>query len=232
MTTSVSPAKTYDTVRERFDDPQVALDYLRKKGHLNDSKNRREMACIIKGIEGLAQKSKVLDLPCGAGRLLPMLLDQGFEVVASDYSQEMINASQGFYQDQFKSVPDKSARLTFTQQDILKTTFEDNSFDAVICNRLLHHYPESALRRNVLAELLRITRPNGRLIVSYFSNFALSALRFHLKNKLKGITPAGRIPIWHRVFEQDFQAAGWKCTGQYPVRFGISPQTYLKLEPQ
>ena len=232
MTTSGSPTKTYDNVRERFDDPQVALDYLRKKGHLEGSKNRREMACIIQGIEGLPEKSKVLDLPCGAGRLLPMMLDKGFEVVASDYSQEMINASEGFYHDQFKSTPEKSARLSFIQQDILKTTFADNSFDAVICNRLLHHYPEAQLRRSVLAELLRITRPDGRLIVSYFSNFALSALRFHLKNKLKGISPPGRIPIWHSVFEDDYQAAGWKCTAQYPVRHGVSPQTYLKLEAQ
>lgn len=232
MTTSGVPAKTYDTVRERFDDPQVALDYLRKKGHLKGSKNRREMACIINAIEGLASNSKVLDLPCGAGRLLPMLLDKGFEVVASDYSQEMINASKGFYQDKLKNTPDKAARLSFTQQDILKTTFEDDSFDAVICNRLLHHYPEAELRRNVLTELLRITRPNGRLIVSYFSNFALSALRFHLKNKIKGVTASGRIPIWQRTFERDYQAAGWKCSGQYPVRYGVSPQTYLKLEAQ
>ena len=167
--------KSYDAVRARFDDPDVALDYLRKKGNLEGSKNRREMACIIKGLEGLQTDSKVLDLPCGAGRLLPMLLEKGFEVVASDYSQEMINASENYYRDQFKPVLDKTERLSFIQQDILHTTFDDNTFDAVICNRLLHHYPEAELRQKVRAELLRVTQPNGRLIVAVFSKFALSA---------------------------------------------------------
>ncbi len=223
-------SKSYDTVRARFDDPDVALDYLRKKGHLKGSRNRREMASIIKGLDGLSANSKVLDLPCGAGRLLPMLLEKDFEVVASDYSQDMINVSEKYYQDQFKHAPEKTARLSFNQQDILHTTFTDNTFDAVICNRLLHHYPEAEVRQAVLTELLRITRPNGRLIVSFFSNFALSALMFHLKNRLKGLTPPGRIPIWYRTFEQDYRAAGWRCTGYYPVKYGISPQTYLKLE--
>lgn len=224
--------KTYDAVRARFDDPDVAREYLQKKGNLTGSKNRREMDCIIQGLDELPADSKVLDLPCGAGRLLPMLLEKGFEVVASDYSQDMINASEDYYRGQLKQAPETAARLSFIQQDILQTTFDDNAFDAVICNRLLHHYPEAALRQKVLEELLRITRPNGRLIVSFFSNFALSALMFHLKNKLKGITPPGRIPIWHKTFKQDYQAAGWQCTGYYPVKQGISPQTYLKLQAQ
>lgn len=223
--------QTYADIRARFDNPQTARNYLRKKGKLDNARNRREMACIVKGLQGLQPGSIVLDLPCGAGRLLPMLLDRQFQVVAADFSSEMLGVAEDYYREQFRDTPEIIKQYSFVQQDILHTTFENNSFDAIICNRLLHHYPDADLRRDVLRELMRIIRPDGRLIVSFFSNFATSAALFHLKNALKGVTPRDRVPIWHRVFKQDYQAAGWYCTGYYPVFYGKSPQTYLKLEP-
>jgi len=141
----------------------------------------------------------------------------------------MIEAAQAYHANLIESDSASSARLVFQREDILNTTFEDNTFDAIICNRLFHHHPEAASRQQVLTELKRISK--GRIIVSFFSNFALSALRFHLSNTLKGITPDNRIPIWYKSFEQDNQRAGLRINGVYPVRRGISPQTCLKLIP-
>ena len=222
---------TYQATRERFDRPETARAYLRKKSDPDNSRNRREMACILNALDDLPAASTVLDLPCGAGRLLPVLLDRQLTVVGADFSREMLKVAETDCLEQLKDSTALTTRLSFQQQDILHTTFEDNTFEAVICNRLLHHYPQAELRQQVLAELLRITKPNGRLIVSFFSNFALSALLFHLKNKLQGITPTDRIPIWHSVFQRDYQRVGWQCSGYYPVWYGKSPQTYLKLEP-
>jgi len=228
MTTS---KHTYQATRERFDRPETARAYLNKKSDPGNARNRREMACILKALDGLPVASTVLDLPCGAGRLLPMLLDKQFTVVAADFSREMLKVAEADCLERFEESAESTTRLSFQQQDILRTTFEENTFDAVICNRLLHHYPQAELRQQVLTELLRITKPDGRLIVSFFSNFALSALLFHLKNKLQGITPTDRIPIWHGVFRRDYERAGWQSTGYYPVWYGKSPQTYLRLEP-
>lgn len=218
---------SYLQTQSRFDHPEVASKYVIKKNTLNNSKNKREMACIESALSGLPADSKVLDLPCGTGRLEMMLLERGYTVVAADYAHAMIEAAQAYHTDLLNNDPDKSARVVFQQEDILNTSFDDNTFDAIICNRLLHHYPEAALRQQVLAELKRISK--DRIIVSFFSNFALSALKFHITNSLKGITPDDRIPIWYKTFEQDVQQAGLRISGTYSVRRGVSPQTYLKL---
>lgn len=218
---------SYTKTQSRFDRQEVADEYVIRKNALDTDKNRREMACIQAGLDGLPNDARVLDLPCGSGRLEVMLLDRGYTVVAADYAQAMLNAAQAYHHDLLESQVDKSARLTFQQEDILNTSFEDNYFDAVICNRLIHHYPEASLRQQVLTELKRICK--DRIIVSFFSNFALSALRFHLGKKLRGITPRDRIPIWYKDFEHDVQQAGLRIADVYPVRRGVSPQTYLKL---
>jgi len=220
---------SYLKTQSRFDHPEVASKYVVKKNTLNNSKNKREMTCIESALSGLPADSTVLDLPCGTGRLEMMLLDRGYTVVAADYAHAMIEAAQAYHDDLLKDEPDKSARLVFEREDILNTSFEDNTFDAIICNRLFHHYPEAALRQQVLTELKRISK--DRIIVSFFSNFALSALRFHLANTLKGVTPDDRIPIWFKTFEQDIQQAGLRISAVYSVRRGVSPQTYLKLTP-
>jgi len=226
MANSKTP-DSYTQTQARFDQQEVADEYVIRKNTLNTDKNRREMACIEAGLDGLSADARVLDLPCGSGRLELMLLDRGYTVVAADYAQAMLSAAQGYHHDLLQADSEKSSRLSFQQEDILNTSFEDQTFDAVICNRLVHHYPEASLRQQVLAELKRITK--DRIIVSFFSNFALSAARFHLNNKIRGITPDDRIPIWYKDFEHDIQQAGLRINDVYPVRRGVSPQTYLKL---
>jgi len=218
---------SYLQTQSRFDDPSVAQRYVLKKNTLNTSKNRREMACIEAALSGLPKQARVLDLPCGSGRLEEMLLNRGYTVVAADYALAMLDAAKEFHTGLFEAETEKAERLVFQQEDILNTSFEEGAFDAVICNRLFHHYPEAQLRQRVLAELKRISK--DRIIVSFFSNFALSALRFHLLNTLKGEAPNDRIPIWFRTFERDIKKSGLKVNGVFPVRRGVSPQTYLSL---
>lgn len=221
-----TPDNSYVDTRERFNDEAVARDYVTKKNRLDTSKNRREMACITAALDGVAAGSRVLDLPCGTGRLARMLLGRGYRVVAADYSLPMIEAARAYHRETGLDA-DARARLDFVQQDVMNTTFEDDAFDVVICNRLLHHYPGSDTRRAVLAELARICR--GRLIVSYYDRFALSALKFHLRNRLRNITPTDRIPIAAETFRRDYEHCGLRLVRTLPVRRGVSPQTYLVL---
>lgn len=221
------PRDSYLSTRDRFNDELAARDYVVKKNTPNNARNRRELACIEAALEGLPASSLVLDLPCGSGRLEPMLLDRGFKVVAADYSLPMIEAARAWHASCAPGASRSGESPVFERQDIMNTSYPDDCFDVVICNRLLHHYPESETRRSVLLEMRRICR--DRLIVSYYDNFALSALKFHLRNRIRGVRPVDRIPIAARVFRQDYESVGLRCSKRLPVRFGISPQTYLVL---
>ncbi len=221
-----TPDDSYTRTRERFDSEAVARDYVAKKNSMESSKNLREMICITAALDGVGPGSRVLDLPCGTGRLAGMLLGRSYEVVAADYSLPMIEAAKAYRRETGLDAT-AQARLTFEQQDVMNTTFDDDAFDVVICNRLLHHYPSSETRRAVLAELARICR--DRLVVSYYDSFALSALKFRLRNRLRGVTPTDRVPISSKIFRRDYESCGLRMVRKLPVRRGISPQTYLVL---
>jgi hypothetical protein len=42
-------------------------------------------------------------------------------------------------------------------------------------------------------------------------------------------TPTDRVPIWFSALESDLDQAGLVVVSKYPVRYGLSPQTYLRL---
>jgi SAM-dependent methyltransferase len=119
-------------------------------------------------------------------------------------------------------------RSVFLVTSIFDTGFKDDVFDAVICNRLFHHFRESQVRRNALKELCRIC--NGIIVVSFFCNFAVDALMFHLKNAIRRKKPSDRIPIGYRAFARDIDSAGMRIVRSLATRPAISPQWYLVLE--
>jgi len=216
--------------RERFDTEQVASRYAQGKNQRVTAKNRLEMARIEAALAGVASGSRVLDLPTGTGRLLPMLLGRGYRVLAGDYSEHMLGQAKKHCETTVSDWASASGRIEFAKLDVMATGLPDGAMDAVICNRLLHHYPTSELRCRALTELARIS--SGPVIVSYFSNVAFSAARFHLKNFLLRRHPNDRVPIWPAVMADDVAAAGLTIRRTLPVRYGFSPQTYLVLERQ
>jgi len=165
----------------------------------------------------------VLDLPCGAGRLTPLLVDMGYKVISADSSAHMVRlAGQASLRN---GLP--LAAADFIVASVLATPFSDGEFDAVVCNRLFHHFRESEIRRQALRELKRICR--GPIVVSFFCSHALDSVTFCVKQLLAKRRATDRIPISYRVFTRDCQAAGLKVCSIMPTRPGISKQWYLVL---
>jgi SAM-dependent methyltransferase len=189
-------------------------------------RDRYEMRCILRTLEHIPAGSHVLDLPCGTGRLTSMLLERGFRVTGADSAPGMVAAARESF-DARREQADLD--VTFEVRDIMNTGHEDRAFDAVICNRLFHHFTESETRKAALAELYRISR--GPVIISFFNSFSLSAMFRKLKNRLKNRQPVDRIPIPMRVFKAELQAAGFSVKKAYAVRWGRSPHWYVVAEP-
>ena len=118
----------------------------------------REVRCIQRALQMVPVGGKVLDVPCGAGRLLPSLTALGFQVVAVDSSPHMValarkrTEARGFEKE-----------TEFLVSSIFDTGLNDDTFDAVICNRLFHHFSEPQIRRNALRELRRLC--TGTIVV-------------------------------------------------------------------
>jgi SAM-dependent methyltransferase len=95
---------------------------------------------------------RALDVGCGAGALALALAPQVAQVVGVDRVPELLELAR-------QRAP---ANATFVEGDATDLEFDDGAFDLSGTLRTLHHVPRPEL---VLAELARVTRPGGRVLV-------------------------------------------------------------------
>lgn len=102
---------------------------------------------------------RILDLAAGTGASSVSFARSGAHVVAADFSPGMIAEGQRKH----AGIPN----LEFRQADATDLPFGDDEFDTVTMSFGLRnvHEPKKALR-----ELLRVTKPGGRLVVCEFSH--------------------------------------------------------------
>ena len=117
----------------------------------------------------LPSGSKVLDIGCGRGVMLRALLDLGHEAHGVEIAPEAASGA------------DPRAQIRIAPE-LAKADYEENSFDAVIMWHVLEHLPHP---EKTLAEIRRILRPGGRLILAVPNFGSLQSRRtgnhwFHL----------------------------------------------------
>lgn len=136
----------FDDVAERYD---VTNDVLSLG---QDRLWRKAVAAAVDATPG----ERVLDLAAGTGTSSEPFHDAGAVVVPCDFSLGMLRAGKA-----------NRPALPFAAGDAMRLPFADSSFDAVTISFGLRnvHEPEVALK-----EMLRVTRPAGRLVVCEFSH--------------------------------------------------------------
>ncbi len=113
------------------------------------------------------REGKVLDFPCGGGRLSRYLQGKGYDVVAADIQPEIFKA---------EGIPWRSVDLNG------RFDFEDQSFDAVCCVAGMEHAENPY---HVAREIKRVLKPGGYLMlqVPNFSNLT-RRMRFIASGRL------------------------------------------------
>ena len=119
----------------------------------------------------------VLDIGTGTGALLPLLAGAVGSVVAVDQSQAMLARAQALCQ---ASGLDE---VQFHCGDIQALPFADGSFHAATCSMVLHHVARPAV---AVAEMARVVRPGGKVIVIAFTRHNLTWLRDELAHRWPG----------------------------------------------
>lgn len=119
---------------------------------------------------------RVLDLAAGTGTSSEPYADAGVSVVACDFSLGMLRTGK-------RRRPD----IDFVAGDAMNLPFADASFDATTISFGLRnvHEPKAAL-----AEMLRVTRPGGRLVIAEFSQPTMRAWRTIYTEYLMRALPA------------------------------------------
>lgn len=167
--------------------------------------NRRELVAVRRAIERAQTTGRVLDCPCGAGRLVPTLLGRAEHVTGADLSPAMIVEARAALGPQIEA-----GRVDLLVASADRLPFPDASFDTVVCHRLLHHLSAPAERAGVLRELARVAR--RRVLVS-FSDATTWKARLQ---RLRGVTRRRTI-LTPGELEAEARAAGLVPDGR-PLR--------------
>lgn len=135
----------------RYDAPGKSAAYAER----SPARSAREQALLRRVWPGRRGES-VLDLPCGAGRLLPLLRDElGHRVVHADGSLAMLREARARAPRPAPAVLGNALALPFA----------DGAVDGVVMFRFLHHLPRDAAWQ-ALAEACRVAR--RFVVVSFF----------------------------------------------------------------
>ena len=153
----------------RLDDPLLVADE-----YADDARLRRRAAAFTGAATAedarvplvaavvAAQPKRILEVGCGWGELAEWLgRETGAEVVAVDLSPRMVELA-------------RERGVDARAGDVQELEFADGEFDVAVAAWMLYHVPD--LDRGI-AELARVLRPGGRLVVATNSRFHLLELR-------------------------------------------------------
>ena len=154
---------------------------------------------------------RILDAGCGSGPLAAALRDAGADVTGFDVSAAMVDlARQRLGEDADLHVADLGAPLPFA----------DDEFDDVVASLVLHYLEDWS---GPLAELHRVLKPGGRLLVSVnhpviFPVVYPEADYFAVTEYSEDYTFSGEtvwLTFWHRplhAMTDAFADAGFRVT--------------------
>lgn len=161
----------------------------------------------------------VLDAPCGTGRLRGVFERRSMRYVGVDVSMPMLREARS----------GEGAGLVMAVVDRLP--FRDDSFDVVLCCRLLHHLEEAEEAEAVVRELVRVA--HRLVIVSFWDRASLHAWRARVGLR-RAEAPRGRRSLSKRAVKRLFESAGAEIVAfHHSFRF-VSQQTFavaLKRAP-
>jgi SAM-dependent methyltransferase len=193
-------------VIDTYDDPENAARYGKRPATM-----RAEARALHRLLPGDLAGLDVLDVPCGNGRLGPLLRALGpRRVIGVDGAAAMARRAGGY-----------DAVLV---GDAAAIPLGDAAVDVTICMRLLHHFPAAVDRAAILGELARVTR---RFVVfSFYRAATLEGLRRRCRRR-----PSARVGFSLRRIRSEAAEAGLRVIRAASLLPLVREQTLVLAAP-
>jgi demethylmenaquinone methyltransferase/2-methoxy-6-polyprenyl-1,4-benzoquinol methylase len=203
---------------------QVAETYDVTNDLLSFGQDRAWRKVVAKAVSAKSGQS-VLDLAAGTGSSSVAFAAPGVRVVAGDFSQGMLAVGR-------KRHPE----IEFVFADATALPFEKSEFDAVTISFGLRNVVDTS---KALKEMLRVTKPGGKLVICEFSQVSNAFIRpfynFYLSKLLPVVSRvASKTPEAYSYLSESIQAwpnqealaelisdAGWQNVSFKNLTFGV-----------
>jgi demethylmenaquinone methyltransferase/2-methoxy-6-polyprenyl-1,4-benzoquinol methylase len=160
IVTKADMNKQPDEVASMFDG--VARRYDRTNDVLSAGNAVLWRIATVKAV-GAGPADKVLDIAAGTGTSSAAIAQRGAEVIALDFSKGMVEVGR-----------ERHPELEFVEGNAESLPFDDDTFDAVTISFGLRNVNRPKV---ALAEMNRVLKPGGRLVVCEFSTPPFGLLR-------------------------------------------------------
>ena len=143
-------------------------------GGTADVMRRMAIPPLVRGVKDVA-RPRILDVGCGTGRFMRQLSEAlpPARLFGVDLS--------GYYIKEASRTLAGVADVSLVVDNAERLPFDDATFDAVVSVFLFHELPR-AVRRRVAAEMMRVLKPGGTLVIHDSAQFVESdALRISLE---------------------------------------------------
>lgn len=149
--TAANESRRLDVFADQTDFDKVAEEYDESlPAHVHHHYLEKRVAFMRR----YCPPGRTLDVGCGTGDLAAMVNDAGYDVTGLDYSPGMLRVMH----QQRPGIPGVAASST----DI---PFPDNTFDLAYTVAVLHHVADQKAVHETLKEMVRVTKPGGRILV-------------------------------------------------------------------
>ncbi len=211
----------YDARKSFYRSKDVAEDYDRHrfKSKKRQRRNVRKWRAIQKALALTEGVERLLDIPCGTGRFTDELLGEGYRVIGSDISREMMEVG-------LRERVGAKGLLGFVQSDAEHLPFPDDAVDCVLCIRFFLHV-DGPTRVRILREMKRASR--RWVLVDYRHRYTLRWALWRTRQAL-GRTSERFERVTRAQIEDEIEAAGLKLVKVVPVELAFSDKWIVLAE--
>jgi SAM-dependent methyltransferase len=172
-------------ILSRYNSPAGATDYRGKferhwTERINNWHEQRLLRYLLRSASIDKLNGPALDLPCGYGRLHPIVRQLGGSVVEGDWSFHLLTAARMFHAENGNSRPPAG----YVRATALSLPFSDCAFDLVLSVRLCHHIREHQERIHYLREIMRVSRK--WLVFTYFDAMSVKNRTHEFRRRFNG----------------------------------------------
>lgn len=209
----IDSASTPEAIRD-------ALRYERRRyppGYFTEFKKMQDIRTLHETIG--PGPFRVLDLPCGSGRMMAPMMKRDYRVVGADLSEEMLEAGR-------RRLQGRRGLAGLVRCDIRQLPFRERVFDLVVCMRFIYYF-DARQRAELIRSMSRLTR--RWLILQYRLQETVPSFLWKLRHRA-GITSRDRsrrcLPV--REIRRELEAAaGLRVVRVRPVSVFFSDRAYV-----